>query len=127
MPEVAAGPAAKIENGKRRVARDRFQERPVVLADVVIQGAGTEIFGRPVIMADGHFRCAPQLRVVERATRLHEITLRHLPAARRHTLSLGRRTVTVVPLPGWLVIASVPSWSSTSERGVARPRPTPPR
>jgi len=38
---------------------------------------------------------------------------------------LGRRTVNVLPTPGVLSTESVPSWSSTRPRAMARPRPVP--
>src|SRR5579862_7373447 len=49
-PEVAAGAAAEIENGKGRHALDGLQQRVYVLAHVVVARAAPEFFRALVVM-----------------------------------------------------------------------------
>ena len=58
----------------KTAARPRSR-RAIVLADVVIAGAVAEIFGRPVIMADGYVRDGTQLCFIERIRRFVGIIL----------------------------------------------------
>jgi hypothetical protein len=52
-PQVAARPAAEIEDGERRLALDRCQQRLDVLADVVLTRARPEVLGAPFVVGQG--------------------------------------------------------------------------
>jgi len=52
VKEIAAGPAAKIKDGIRRLALYRVEECRVVLADIVVSRAVPETPGEPIVIRD---------------------------------------------------------------------------
>jgi hypothetical protein len=52
MTEIAAGSTTKIEDGIRRVALYRIEERRVILADVMVSRAFPESLGEPIVIRD---------------------------------------------------------------------------
>jgi hypothetical protein len=52
MTEIAAGSTTKIEDGIRRVALYRVEERRVILADVMVSRACPESLGEPIVIRD---------------------------------------------------------------------------
>ena len=95
MLEVSPGPTTHVEDGIRGLAFTRFQERFIVLANIVLSSAVPVIFGRPVIIPDGYFRNAPQLCFIERLGRLVRITIRLHCACRfsTRTVAFGARAI----------------------------------
>ena len=81
VTEIAAGSTTKIEDGIRRIALYRIEERGVILADIMVSRALPESPGEPIIIRDRRVREAPDLlRVIPSACTVHRASIRYYVA-----------------------------------------------
>ena len=73
--QIPSWPTPQVEDDAGGAFLNRFQERFIVLAYIVISRAMPEIGCKPVIMLDGYFGNASQSHIIEGGGQLVGITL----------------------------------------------------
>src|SRR6266853_1267108 len=61
VTEIAAGSATEIKNRMRRITLYRTEERPVILADIVVSRTAPEGSREPIVIRDRRLDEAPDL------------------------------------------------------------------
>ena len=125
-PRIAVrGRLGRNDAGGCGVGPERFQSepRPAWLLNRIAVGhpghdGGTNSAVEP---PSARTRRGPQARTGSSASSSAASAARDEPAGGL----IGRRTVTMVPTPSWLLMRSAPPWSAASEREIASPRPEP--